>query len=214
MSNVYDLSAFRAKRATDDRIKKYIDAGLTNKDVTIIAFAAARAFTDPHPSFDEVKEIGFDCLRYLYLSMHEEEDATIYSMGAKDQVVLSYGRGHYRKGVIWHDDDMVGETFNLSNEEDPAVFCAIRIYEMYAQMGHEAISLYGQFALDAFYWACNAGFSPIHMQLNNKNNTAGLLLYDTESKCDIVVIAHLDSWIPTQKDLDVESGKVLVSKES
>ncbi len=214
MSNVVDFADFRTKHANDKIVRKLLEYGMTNSDVTLVAAAAARAFTDPRPTDQQVGEIGLKCLKYIHVKVHDEEDATIYSIGASDRTTLPLGRGHYRKGVIWHEDDLEGEAVNLSNEQDPGRFAVLRVLEMYDRLGYDAMSHYGHLALEAFFWACQAGYSPLHLQLNHKYNIAGMLLHDTTAKCDVVILGHLDVWVPNKRDWEVEADRVLLSKET
>ncbi len=207
MSNVFDLADFRRQRETAGCVERFQKIGLTDSDLSIIACAAARAFAPQTPTFEEIKKIGFQSLRYLEIGKTYEEDATIFHIGRDGQYQVTIGRGYYRQGIQWHDSDLKSECFNLSNEEDPGTFAALQALDFHRSFGNESISVYGEMAMNMFYFAGNSNYHCLHMQLNRELKTAGMLMYDPIAKCDVVLLGHTDKWGPTQQDLEFDRRK-------
>lgn len=202
MSNVVDLSARRNARIIQTKLETMSAAGLSNLDISVISCSAARAFTDGVLTTDQVIEIGHSCLKYLSVSKHEEEDCTVFHLGRPDTTTLKYGRGLYRKGVTWHDQDNEGIGHNLTNVDDPGSFVCQQVLDLYRALGHQAMSCYGQLAFGVFHYACYSSFHPLHLQIHPERKTVGMLLHDNLNGCDIVLIAELETWLPVQKDWD------------
>lgn len=213
MSNVFDLSARRDARTNQQKLETMSAAGLSNQDIAIISCAAARAFTEEVLTTDQIIAIGHARLKFMSVSKHEEEDCTVYHLGAPERKTLKYGRGMYRRGIAWHDDDLAGIGHNLTNREDVSGFVIQEILALYRQLGHDKMNPYGQLAIGIFYYASNSHLHPLHLQIHPTNKTVGMLMHDEEHGCDIVLISELETWVPTQKDWEAaEKGLVRINE--
>lgn len=211
MSNVIDLSSFKKKKTVVDdsiRITSLLEAGLNTIDITIVTLAANRVFgTSFLPSEKEAAEMGFSKLKHLKVWKEIVDNLTIFSFGNSDKAVLDYVISDRHLTFEWHEEN--SQSLGLSTTEDSsslvARFLLDRIKEKTIQDNQSeddfALSLYGCFALDAFYQACAAPFNPINLSYFSDTHRAGLVLYDPARKIDIALIAQLDTWNATEEDL-------------
>lgn len=199
MSNIIQFE--KAGRAIKDkrRLNALDGAGLDSTDIAIFSAATNRAFSETIPRIDEVSEIGFDRLQHLYITHKEIDEGDAYFLGNKETFTLSYFRAHNGFSRNWNQ--MSGEGFDLTQHEDPALFVVNHLLDSLAIEGIEVVGLYGIFAYDSYFFACNSVFEPLHFHYTPATKEALLLLRDPNRDVEVVLRSVLSTWVPSEEDM-------------
>lgn len=209
MSNIIDLAAVRAElqhRQNLSRLDNLLSAGLSRHDLTLLSLACNRAFSGRViPTPKEAGQMGFERLHHLFVAKETVDDVDCFVIGTKGNPVISYVISHSTLTFEWHEEG--AQSINLSTIKDPGRVVVNELLNRMEEKGYDCYSLYGQFALDVFYFACNSCFNPLHLQYFPEPHRAGLILYDPLRKVDVVLIADMHRWLPTPEDLAVPASE-------
>lgn len=200
-ADILDLQAFRQKRKTEECIMTLSEAGLSSTDLAWMGCAAARAFSKTIPALDDAQAMTLECLKYLKVGVTPKDDGTIYSVGKSDYPVIHLFVADAPVDYEW--DNSGFEVFSLEGlaEEDQGRHCVNKIMDIFDGLQIDALSLYGFFALDCFYFSCIAPkLVPLRIMHHPDNKQVVLALFDSEREAEIVLISNLETWLPDEAD--------------
>lgn len=198
-ADIIDFAAARQRRQDQRRVQLLTQQGLTTRELGWIGAAANRAFNETIPPVDEVGALGLGRLGYLRLGVTEKDDGVIYTLGNAEAPTLHYFRSDGALTNEWHEEGFVG--LDLTTHTDPGRLATEWIMSILNLRGLDVLSLYGFFALDCFYFICTApDMHPLHIQYSEERGYVAMILHDATIDCDVVLMAHLDTWKASEAD--------------